>query len=177
MKASLIYLVVGLSTIVAQTTILRLPFFHEAVCDLMIPLMVFLSLDRPNRQGMSVAFILGLVMDLMSGGVFGLYLSVYFWIFFSARGLSKYFDVGQSMFQSILIGLFVAGEQMVFWLSTAPPWPATQLLTGRLSPIVLQTIFGALTGPGILMFLRRLQTRFGPGPVMIRRESGELGRP
>ena len=78
MKASLLYLMIGLATIVAQTTVLGLPVFHGAVSDLLIPLIVFLSLERPNRQGVSLALALGLVMDLVSGGIFGLYLSIYF---------------------------------------------------------------------------------------------------
>jgi rod shape-determining protein MreD len=164
----------GLSTIVAQTTILRLPLFQGAISDLLIPFIVFLSLHRPNRQGISVALVLGLVMDLVSGGIFGLYLSVYFWVFLSARSLGKYFDVGETMFQSILIGLYVLGQNLVFCASVPLPWHATQLLSSRATAVVLQVVFGAVTGPAILMLLRRFQVRLEKSSVT-RGEAGELG--
>jgi len=164
----------GLSIIVAKTTILRLPLFQGTIPDLLIPFIVFLSLHRPNRQGITVALILGLVMDLVSGGIFGLYLSVYFWVFLSARSLAKYFDVGQTLFQSILIGLYVLGQNLVFCASVPLPWHGTQLLASRATTIASRIIFGALTGPAILMLLRRLQARLERGSVN-RREARELG--
>jgi rod shape-determining protein MreD len=164
----------GLSIIVAQTTILRFPLFQGAISDLLIPFVVFLSLHRPNRQGISVALILGLVMDLVSGGIFGLYLSVYFWVFLSARSLGKYFDVGETLFQSILIGLYVLGQNLVFFASVPVPWHGTQLLAGRATTIVSQMIFGAVTGPAILMLLRTIQARLERGSVA-RGEAGQLG--
>ena len=175
MKASLLYLMIGLATIVAQTTVLGLPVFHGAVSDLLIPLIVFLSLERPNRQGVSLALALGLVMDLVSGGIFGLYLSIYFWIFLSARRLSRYFDVGKTIFQAFLIGLYVLGEQIVFFASVPQPLRGSELLASQLMPILAQTLFGAFTGPGILLILRRLQTRFQTRASTTRRESAELG--
>jgi rod shape-determining protein MreD len=174
MKVSCFYLMLGLSAIVAQTTILKLPLFQGAISDLLIPFIVFLSLHRPNRQGISVAVILGFVMDLVSGGIFGLYLSVYFWVFLSARSLAKFFDVGETMFQSILIGLYVLGQNLVFCASVPMPGHGTQLLVSRATTIASQIIFGALTGPAILMFLRRLDARLERRAVA-RREAGELG--
>jgi rod shape-determining protein MreD len=164
----------GLSTVVAQTTIFRLPLFQGAIPDLLIPFIVFLSLHRPSRQGISVALILGLVMDLVSGGMFGLYLSVYFWVFLSARSLAKYFDVGETLFQSILIGLYVLGQNLVFCASVPMPGYGAQLLASRATTIASQMILGAITGPAILMLLRRFQAGLERRSVT-RGEAGELG--
>jgi rod shape-determining protein MreD len=172
MKVSCLYLMVGLSVVVSQTTILRLPLFHGVFYDLLIPLVVFLSLNLPNKKGILVVVILGLIMDLLSGGIFGLYLSIYFWIFLCARIVSKYFDVSDAIFQSVLIGGCVLGQHLIFCISVAPPWTGAQLLAARTATVLLQTIFAALTGPGILMLLGRLQTRFDTRSSGTQRETG-----
>jgi rod shape-determining protein MreD len=150
----------GLSAIVAQTTILRLPLFHGVFYDLLIPLVVFLSLNLPDRKGILVVLVLGLIMDLLSGGIFGLYLSIYFWIFVWVKSVSKYFDVRDTLFQSVLIGVCVLGQHLVFCISVAAPCTGAQLLGAQTATVLLQSVVAALTGPGILMFLGRLQTRF-----------------
>jgi cell shape-determining protein MreD len=165
---------VGLSTIVAQTTILRLPFFRDVFYDLLIPLVVSLSLNFSNRKSLLIVVILGLIMDLLSGGIFGLYLCTYFWIFVSVRSLSRYFHVGDRMFQSVLIGVCVLGQHLLFCISVAPPWEGTQLLASQAAPVLVQTILAALTGPGILMLLRRLQARLQTLTSGARRQTGIL---
>ncbi len=174
MRVLCLYLMVGLSTVVAQTTILRLPLFHGIFYDLLIPLVVFLSLNLANRKGVLVVVILGLIMDLLSGGIFGLYLSIYFWIFLSVKGLSKYFDVDDTIFRSVLIGVCVLGQHLLFCISVAAPWKGAQLLAAQMPPVLLQTIFAALTGPGILMLLGRLQTRLQTRLSGAQRETGDF---
>ena len=137
-----------------------LPLFHGVFYDLLIPLVVFLSLNLPIRAGVSVVLILGLIMDLLSGGMFGLYLSIYFWIFLSTRSLSKCFDVGKTIFQFILIGACVLGQHVVFWVSVTPLSKGAQLLAAQTTTVLIQTVFAVLTGPGILMLLQRLEARF-----------------
>lgn len=160
MKVFCLYFMVGLATVVGQTTILRLPLFRSLLYDLLIPLVVFLGLRLRDGRGVALVAILGLVMDLVSGGIFGLYLSTYFWIFLSVKGISRYFDVDDKIFQSILIAGCVLGQHLVFCASLAPPWKGAQLLAAQTTPVLLQTTLAALTGPGILMVLGRLQSRF-----------------
>lgn len=168
MKIFCLYLLIGLSTVVAKTTILTLPLFHGIFYDLLIPLVVFLSLSLPNRISVSVVVILGLIMDLLSGGIFGLYLSIYFWIFLSVKGLSKCFDVGDTIFQSVLIGVCVFDQHFMF----CAPWKGAQLLTVRVVPVLLQTVFAVLTGPGILMLLGALHIRLQAAIRRLERNRG-----
>lgn len=159
MKVLCLYLVLGLLTIVAETTILKLSIFQGIFYDLLIPLVVFLSVNLPNRKGFLVVVILGMMMDLLSGGIFGLYLTIYLWIFLSVKNLSKYFDVDKALFQSVLIGVCVFGEHLLFCVSVAAPWKGARLLAAQTAPVVLQTAFAVLTGPGILILLGRVHAR------------------
>jgi rod shape-determining protein MreD len=173
-KVGCLYLFFGLCTIVAQTTILRLPIFHDVFYDLLIPVVVSLSLNFSDRKSILVVVILGLIMDLLSGGIFGLYLCTYFWIFVWVKSLSKYFHVGDRMFQSVLIGVCVLGQHLLFCISVAPPWKGAQLLVTQTAPIFMQTIFAAVTGPAILMLLARLHARLQTHSSGAQRQTGIL---
>lgn len=155
MMVLFLYFIVGLFIIVVQTTILRLPLFDGIFYDLLIPLIVFFSLNLPKRKGILVVVIFGLIMDLLSGTIFGLYISIYFWVFLSVKGLSKCFNVSDTIFQSVLIGVCVLGQHFMF----CAPWKGAQSLAVRAGPVLIQTIFAVLTGPGILMLLGMLHTR------------------
>jgi cell shape-determining protein MreD len=174
MKDFCLYLTVGFSLVVAQTTILRLPLFHGIFYDLLIPLVVFLGLRLRDGKGVSVVVILGMIMDLLSGGIFGLYLSTYFWTFLLVKNVSKYFNVDDPIFQSVLMGACVLGQHIVFCAALASPWKWAQLLAGQTIPILLQTTLAALTGPSIFLGLGRLQTRFQTGWPGPRRETEDF---
>jgi cell shape-determining protein MreD len=152
-----IYLILGLSAVVAQTTVLTLPLFYGLFYDLLIPLVVFLGLRLRDGRGLLVVAILGMIMDLLSGGIFGLYFSVYLWIFLLVKNVSKYFNVDDKVFQSILIATCVLGEQTVFCVALAPPWKDAQILLTQATPILLQVTLAALTGPSVFVVLEGIE--------------------
>jgi len=154
-----IYLILGLSAVVAQTTVLTLPLFHGLFYDLLIPLVVFLGLRLRDGKGLLLVAVLGMIMDLLSGGIFGLYLSVYLWIFLLVKGVSKYFNVDDKLFQSMLIATCVVVQHVVFCVSIAPPWKDAQILAAQTIPILLQVTLAALTGPSVFVFLEGIEPR------------------
>jgi rod shape-determining protein MreD len=154
-----IYLILGLSAIVLQTTVLTLPLFQGLFYDLLIPLVVFLGLRLRDGRGLLLVAILGMIMDLLSGGIFGLYLSVYLWMFLLVKNASKYFNVHDKVFQSILIGSCVLGEHIVFCVSLAPPWKDAGILAAQTTPILLQVMLAAVTGPSVFVALEGLEPR------------------
>jgi rod shape-determining protein MreD len=154
-----VYLILGLSAIIAQTTVLTLPLFRGLFYDLLIPLVVFLGLRLRDGRGLLLVAILGMIMDLLSGGIFGLYLSVYLWIFLLVKNVSKYFNVDDKVFQSILIAACVLAEHIVFCVSLAPPWKDAQILAAKTTPILLQVMLAALTGPSVFVFIGWIEPR------------------
>ncbi len=171
MKVFCLYLTVGFSLVVGQTTILKMPLFHSAFYDLLIPLVLFLGLKLRDGKGVSVVLILGMTMDLFSGGIFGLYLSTYFWMFLLVKTVSRYFNVDDTVLQSILIGACVLGQHVVFCVSLVPPWNGAQLLAAQMIPIVLQTTLGALTGPSLFVVFGRLHAPFQTRLLCLRTET------
>lgn len=159
MIAFCVYLILGLSAIVAQTTVLALPLFHGVFYDLLIPLVVFFGLRLRDGRGLLVVAILGMIMDLLSGGIFGLYFSVYLWIFLLVKSVSRYFNIDDKVFQSILVAACVLGEHIVFCVFLAPPWKDAQILTAQTTPILLQVTLAAVTGSSVYAVLGGIEPR------------------
>lgn len=83
------YLGVSSCLIVFQTTIVpHLPLFDNFY-DLPALFIIYLSLYRPARESLPVVIFLGFVMDSLSSTPFMLYITAYFWLFISVRGISK----------------------------------------------------------------------------------------
>ncbi len=158
----MLYTVISLVGVVFQATILRLPFLDGVFYDLVVPMVVFARLNLSTRTAALLVVIVGFVMDLFSGGQFGLYLSVYFWVFVGVRGISSYFDVQGSLFRSLLIAFCVLFENLVCCVFSVFPGEVMPVLTFRIGTLLWQTFFAAVTGPAIVLglekVLRRMET-------------------
>ena len=71
---------VCLLLVILQTTIMPYLPPLDKFYDLLIPFIVYLSLSRPVRESLPFILFLGYIMDNLSGGPFGLYLTTYFGI-------------------------------------------------------------------------------------------------
>jgi cell shape-determining protein MreD len=156
MKVFFLYLVIGMAIIVTQTTVLTIPVFEGLFYDLLIPVVLFVRLNMPVREGVIVVLALGVVMDLFSGGTFGLYLTVYFWTFIGVQGISSFFHVRGSLFLSLLIGLCVFVQNIFFCIFAVFPAGLVPALSAQIGVVIWQTLFGAATGPALIKSLERL---------------------
>ncbi len=84
------YFIICLFLIIVQST--AIPFLPESIkCfDLLIVFVLYVGLFKEFLSTFIVVFILGLIMDLLSGGGFGLYISAYFWMLRSGSILTAY---------------------------------------------------------------------------------------
>lgn len=149
----------GIAIIVIQTTIFRLPSFQGILYDLLIPLVVFGRLNLSERKAVILVVIIGFLMDLFSGGIFGLYLTAYFWIFLMVKGISNYFDVKDTLFRSVFLALCVLAENLILFVFGTTPLRGIELLASRIGPVLGQIILVAITGPAILAVLEKMHGR------------------
>jgi hypothetical protein len=155
-KVFCLYSIIGLATIVVQTTLLRMPVFQGAFYDLLIPLVFFVRLHLSLTKAGLITLILGFVMDLFSGGIFGLYMTVYLWVFLLVQGVSDYFNVGGTACRSVLIAVCVLGENLIFLTSTAHPWKGWLWLSAQIWPTAGQIFLAAATGPAVVSLLETM---------------------
>jgi hypothetical protein len=167
-KVFFLYTIVGLATVVGQTTVLRLPAFQGVFYDLLIPLIIFARLNLTLRASGLLVLMLGFVMDLFSGGVFGLYTTGYLWILLLVQGVSSYFNVQGTACRSVLIALCVLGQNVVFLVSTAHPWEGWQWLGAQIWPALGQLMLAAVTGPAVLSLLETMHRGLKAGEAMRR---------
>ncbi|NVM20752.1 MAG: hypothetical protein HWN68_03095 [Desulfobacterales bacterium] len=173
MKVFSFYTTLGLAAIVGQTTILRLTLFQDIFYDLLIPLVVFVRLNLPEKKAGVLVLLIGFLMDLSSGGIFGIYISVYFWIFVLLKGISNYFDVQGAMSRSLLIAVCVLAENLLFFFTSSPS-SGIELLISRIGPVVGQTVFAAITGPAVLLALEKIQERLEYSAFSGKKQRGIL---
>jgi len=159
MKIICTYIFLGIAIVVGQTTILKLTFLQNGVYDLLIPMVVFARLNLSVKTAGVIALVMGYVMDLFSGGQFGLYITSYLWILIGVKVISGYFSIQGSISWAILIALCVLFENVIFFLFSGGPVQEVLMEGHKLRSVILQTSLAAISGPAIVMGLERIYQR------------------
>lgn len=144
------HVLICLFLIIFQTTILAdLPIHFY---DLLAPFMVYLGVFRRPREAIFLAIFCGLIMDGISGGVFGVHLTVYIWIYSGVRWALQFLHVGNATLLPLLVSGGIAFQSLVEAFAAvvlaSPTWPAAFVF----SVVSAQVMWGIITGP-VLMFL------------------------
>lgn len=100
---------VGLSLLLLQTTVISSCVTSLGFFNLLNLYILFCCLFRPVAEGLPVAIILGLFFDSLSGAPFGLYMTVFLWLFVFGKWSAQYFHTG-----SILLLPLIAGCAILF---------------------------------------------------------------
>ena len=151
------HLLVGLVLILFQTTLLSIgvPVY---LYDLLVPFVVYLGVYRLPKSAVPVLVIVGLAMDGISGGVFGVHLSVYLWLYVGVRWAIQFLHVGNAILLPLLVTAGVAFASVVTAFSAVvlakAAWPVEAVF-----PVVsAQVLWGLFTGPFLmLLFIRGQQ--------------------
>ncbi len=140
----------GLFLIIFQATVLAdLPVHFY---DLVAPFMVYLGVFRRPREAIVLVIFCGLIMDGLSGGVFGVHLTVYIWIYAGVRWAIQFLHVGNVILMPLLVSGGIAFQSLVEAFAAvvlaSPTWPTAFVF----SVVSTQIMWGIITGP-VLMFL------------------------
>jgi rod shape-determining protein MreD len=150
------HLVVCLILILFQTTLL-LGVGTVHVYDLLAPFVVYLGVYHLPRGAIPVLVFIGLAMDGISGGVFGVHLTAYLWMYVGVRWAIQFLHVGNVILLPLLVTAGVVFESLVVAFSAvvlaSAPWPVESIF-----PVVSgQVVWGAVTGPFLMLFFIRGQ--------------------
>lgn len=155
----LFYIAVCLTLVVLETTLMADLVVFRGIYDLLVTFVVYLGLYRPARESLPVIACLGFVMDNLSGAPFGLYLTVYLWVFAGIKWLMRYLQVRTSALVMVVVPIAVFIElsfSVAVILMQAPgeiPASAVSRLLGG------QLFWALLTGPLFLMFYETVHSR------------------
>jgi cell shape-determining protein MreD len=148
------HLIICLLLIILQTTLLAVGGTAH-LYDLLAPFVVYLGVYHLPRRAAPVLVLSGLAMDGISGGVFGVHLTAYLWMYVGVRWAIQFLQVGNVILLPLLVTAGVVFESLVVAFSAvvlaSAPWPVESMF-----PVVSgQVLWGAVTGPFLmLLFIR-----------------------
>ena len=144
------YILVSLCLVIIKTTLIPGLGLFDRFYDLLIPIIIYLSLFRPIREGAPIVLFFGLIMDSLCGGPVGLYLATYIWLYTGMRWLSRFLHTGSFLLLSLSVTFGVAfeGVVMVAYMALLSPTAIIPEDTGR--TLAMQLTWSLLTGPVIL---------------------------
>jgi rod shape-determining protein MreD len=99
---------------IAQTTLIPRLAFASHFFDLMLALVIYLAVFRPLPEALPFMLFLGVLMDNVSGGPFGLYLTSYVWVFIGARAAAKVVRAESAILIVLTLISAVAAQNALF---------------------------------------------------------------
>ncbi|MBW2502419.1 MAG: rod shape-determining protein MreD [Deltaproteobacteria bacterium] len=147
-----LFLLLGILSIVLQTTLLQLlpPWLGKP--DILFLLVVYISCRTDLLRGLVTILLLGFLMDVFSGVFLGLYPVIYLLVFAFIKGISRRVAINDFAYQvplAVISYLFVSIGMFLFSYAlgpeTLPGWSwGTILLQLLLLAVVGVPLFGIL---------------------------------
>jgi rod shape-determining protein MreD len=166
------YIAICLGLVVCQTSLIpRLPAMGNFF-DLLVPLVVYLAAFRPLHESVPFVMFLGMLMDNLSGGPFGLYLTSYVWLLIGVRPATSVIRADNPI---LLVTLIMAGvllQNVIFFGALAAAGPSLPHPGDALRVITEQIGWVLLFGPFLAVFMRHARRFMGQ-----RRRRADAGRP
>jgi cell shape-determining protein MreD len=145
------YIATSLFLVVLQTTVLPYVPLFEQFYDLLIPFIVYLALYRPVRETFPIVFFFGYLMDGLSGSPFGLYITIYFWLFLGLRWITTFLRVGNTLLIAFVVPAGVVLEAIVFFVAFVLQGADSHYLLKSARVALAQVLWSLVTGPLLLM--------------------------
>jgi len=152
----LFYIGLCLGLIILQTAIMPYLSAFKQFYDLLLLMVLYLSLYRPVRESLPIVLLLGLVMDNLSGSYFGLFVTVYLWIFVIVSWGTKFLHVGSRILVLTVVAAGVLIENFLFLGAIGLLGKGSQLPKAGFDNVGAQVIWAIFTGPVFLILIRYL---------------------
>lgn len=156
----LFYSILGLVVLIIQTAIIPELMGTQGPYDLIALIILYLGLYQPFRQSLPMVFILGFIMDNLSGAPFGLYITTYFWVFIGVQWVTRFLGVRNIILLPLLLAFGILVENIIFIgtlfsIGSLPPLPIEELVR-----VAFQILWAVITGPFLVLFFHHLHSRW-----------------
>ncbi len=146
--------------VILQTTIMPYFSLFDKFYDLLSPFVIYFSLFRSIRESIPVILIFGFVMDNLSGGPFGLYLTTYLWLFIGVRWVVTYVDIRNSILLPFVVAAGVFIQNLMFIGAIMVLRPGSWFSSIAIKTISAQVLWAIVTGPIFLMLFNYSHNKF-----------------
>jgi len=148
--------------VLLQTTVMPSLPLLDSFYDLLIPFIVFLGVYRPVRESLPFVIFLGFIMDNLAGGPFGLYITVYLWLFVGVKGITSLLQVGNRLYIiTLIVAAGVLIENLIFLGTLSFFRPEQHIAADAAKIVTIQVLWATWTGPILWLVLRNFQNRMG----------------
>jgi cell shape-determining protein MreD len=158
--AYLFYTITGLLLIILQTVVLPGVFHVTRNYDLILILVLYLGFYRSLMEGVPMIVLSGLMMDCLSGGPFGIYLTVYGWAYVGVRITIQFLHADSRIVLPVAILAGILLENLVVLLCIALGTSDLRFSFNALKLFFSQVLWALLTGPIVFLFIKSFQTRY-----------------
>jgi len=147
-----LYIFICLCVIIFQSAIMpHIPLF-DSFYDLLIPFIVYIGLFRTVHESMAVIIFFGFIMDNLTGGPLGLYITSYFWIFITARWIIKFFHARHTLILLFVVATGVLMQNLIFIGSLAIITQGSKFPESAIKIVSTEVLWAMITGPLFLIF-------------------------
>lgn len=147
------YILVSLCLVVIKTTLIPGIPGLEKFYDLLIPIIIYLSLFRPLREGIPIVLFFGLIMDSLCGGPIGLYFTIYIWLFVGVRWLGQFLQASNLSLFATVVTCGVAFEILVLMSYMLLLAPSAIIPVDTAKTVIYQLIWALVTAPIIMLII------------------------
>ena len=151
MKDFFLFLTLGVVIFLTESIVLAMPRFQWFRYDLFIPLIIFMGLYQSTYVGLPLCVLFGFFIDVFSGGVFGLFLSIYFWLFCFVKAVLRFLDLQNLFLETVLVVFGVVAENLTIILLMQLLGQGEQIRYVTVQGVIIQTLFAGATA--FLMFV------------------------
>ena len=162
-----VFLVLGMITLVFQTTLLQLLPSWLGRPDLMFLFIVYIACRAGIIKGAFRVLVMGFLMDVFSGIFLGLYPVIYLLVFAFIKGISRQIAINEFAYQvplALISYLLVNTGMFVVSFMLAPDSPPQWSWRG----IILQLVMLAVIGIPFFGFLENIMNHLGTGSMSRR---------
>jgi cell shape-determining protein MreD len=139
--------------VIFQTTIYyAIPALNHFV-DLLIIFVIYAGLFLPFLESIILALLLGALMDSITGGLFGLYLSIYFWIIVGLRPFVTLLNLKNAHTLRLLLGIAIGFENLMLFIGTVALKQEIAFSSESIRGMAYQLFWTLILGPFLIRLL------------------------
>ncbi len=154
----LFHIVVCMMLVIFQTAVKPQVPILAGLYDLLTAYVIYLGLFHRVREIFPIILISGVIMDTISGGPMGLFLTTYLWVFLLTRWTTRLIHGDNLVLRIFIVSVGVVIQTGVYIGTTLLLGRATLFPAPTLDVAVIQTLWALATGAILVTLFRHVHT-------------------
>lgn len=157
------YVIIGLGFTLFQTVVAPNMPVSWQMYDIVLVMIIYIGLFRPVAEGGGSVLVLGVLMDGLAGSPFWTYTTTYFWLLIIVKWLIQFLNAGSVLLFMFAMCMGIVLENSILMFTAKGRVIFSGLSIGEFQVLMSQVIWGAITGPLFIIFMKKIHNRIGIG--------------